>query len=315
MSKFVLSIVVTLLLAAPALAQETPEEMFRNAYEDVIFTVARERAALEEAEELDKAEKKALKAFTKVEKMAAKLADKYGTPGTDKKSLKKVGKIVKTIEKAVDTQGGVDTKSVGLLLPAVQKAMSDLFDAIRTVVEDAESEAESEQGELTFEKYIRKVAKQLDKAFDKADAGDMYLTSYAKWAKAWANYLKAVTTYVKAAVIAGKLYEKEQRASGGVNGLVFDANGKLVNNTGGTVQLTDLIYDLTFKVPNAPQQTVKFKLSDVSPQSLPIDLGTNAFDPTTYSQIWSGLSVIQGIRITGKIVYQTTAGNLTYKFN
>ncbi|MEN8149125.1 MAG: hypothetical protein ABFS86_04835 [Planctomycetota bacterium] len=309
MKAIILGFVAALLLATPALADISSEERFQGAFRNLMAAVSSETEGLGDGE-LSKDEKKALKGLQKASKIASKLDE----VGIDKKSLKKVGKIVKTLEKVTDTTGESEAKSVGLLLPAVQSAMEDLVFAIRSVIEAAENDAEGQQDELDISKNIEKVGKALDKALGKLDGANELWLSHGKWAKAWGNWIKAWAGCVKAETLAQKFYEKEQKAGGGVAGLTFDVDGKLVNKTGEDVQLTDLIYDLTFKVPDAPKQSIKLKLSEISPESLPIDLGTDAFDPALYSSIWQNLKFIPGISITGKIVYVTTAGNLTFNF-
>ena len=63
-------------------------------------------------------------------------------------------------------------------------------------------------------------------------------------------------------------------------------------------------------------QTIKFRLSDTDTTGLlPISLGSGgaAFDPKTYSSVWSGLGNF-GIKIAGSITYDTTEGPLVFKF-
>jgi len=302
--KLLAGILAVLLLAGPAFSIDTPEDTFKSSVASLLSAVADKIDDLS-AQDLDKVEKKILKALTKAEKIGIAI-----TVEIDKKALKKLGKMMKSVEKAL--------KASESSITSIETALDGLKSALDLVVDDIEAEAEAEKEKLQEEKNAGKIEKKIDKAFTKLSGIDSLWSE--RFSKAWATYVKSILGYEKAILTASKLYDKELSKAGVLDGFKFDSDGKLINTSGGNVNLLDLIYDLKISVPGAPAQSFKFKLSDEAPNgTLPIAMGAGTFDPGTYNfgaiaQVWNLVGGF-GIKVSGKIVYVTSAGNMTYKFN
>jgi len=297
--RWLTGILAVVLLAAPALAIQTPEDNFKSSVASLLSAIADKIDDLS-AQDLDKVEKKILKALEKAEKVGIAI-----TVEIDKKALKKLGKMMKSVEKAL--------KVSDFSITSIETALASLKSALDLVVDDIEKDARAEKDKLSDDKNVGKIDKKIGKAFDKLTGINLLWSE--RFSKAWSTYVKSILGYEKAILTASKLYEKELKKGGSIAGLSFDADGKLTNTTGKEVFLKDLIYDLKITISGVTQ-TIKFKLSDVdTTNSLPISLGSGAgaFDPKTFSSVWSGLGGL-GLKITGTITYDTTAGPLVFKF-
>jgi tetratricopeptide (TPR) repeat protein len=303
--KFGTALFALLLLAAPALADVPVEDMFESKLDSLGDAIQNRVDALSSAQDLDKSEKKVLKALQK----ALKLGEKIDGEVVEKKALKKLGKAMKQVEKAL--------KASETSLSAIESALSELKTAMEDVVEAARDDAEAEQEKLTSSKFVGKVDKKLESAIGKLSGIDALWAE--RFAKAWAFYVKAFLGFEKALSAAEKYYEKELKSSGLLDGFRFGADGQLINESGKDIQLLDILYDLKISISGVGTQTFKFKMSDEAPNgTLPIDLGDGTFDPATFNfgqiaSVWNLISGF-GISIKGTMVYKTNAGNLTYKF-
>jgi hypothetical protein len=297
--KFVLGILVLTILAGPAVALDSdPDEDFRIAVEALLGAVSNKLDDLD-GEDLDKAEKKVMKSLGKVEKLGISVDVEI-----DKGWLKKFGKVLKAVEKAKKYDSG---------LVAIDSAVANLKTAVDRVLATLAEEAEDAQDDLSTDKYFGKIGKKIDKALGKLDGIDGLWSS--RFAKAWKNYVKAALALEKTIETAEKYYDKELSKGGLPAGVSFDSDGRIVNDSGDTLWLNDLIYDLSFNF-NGVKQTIKFKATEVTPAgTFPIQLGTGStgFDPQTYSSVWQNYASLD-INIKGKLVYRTSAGDLTLNF-
>jgi hypothetical protein len=242
------------------------------------------------------------KSAMKARKMLQKAADAAKAfDGTiDKASLKMVAKALGFAAKAKH-----DSQDVADALAAVR-------DALEARVNASFLDLLIAKDGLSWAKFLSRVDRDIakgQKAVDKAAA--LWSVKYASSAKC---YIKAILTYEKATLTAGKFAEKEAGTFGLPSGLRLDSLGRLINETGGVVWIEDLVFKLEVSGLGL-DQTVKASASDTTlPGTFPLPMDTEPFDATDYDTILGTFSKLP-VKIEGSITYETSVGKFSLKWD